>query len=362
MINIKWTYFLACFQFLCWSAVVIMVSYWIYIFTLNEDLCIVDYKNYFQDKSDERPVLSICLKNPISAEKLKIIAPQTDTDTYLGFLNGSNFNTTFLDIDYQKVILTMSDYASEISLTWSNGKEVRTRRTKGLFETTNAFIYHNRFYQCYTLQSPKIRGLLNFVVTMNSSAFPVRTRPQTYEMFLVLHYPSHFLKDIINKRYPLKRDTNDQYIMRFRIDGVEVLKRRNKRSRPCNDWRNFDRSIIEHDIKKAGCRASYQPMVDGIPVCLNKEKTKQASRDRFNDEFEIDPPCKSMEKIYYTYTEGDQSETIYAERNKFRILIYPYNRRFKEILQTRYISIACLSLKNITCHIGHVLLIYIFYF
>ena len=134
----------------------------------------------------------------------------------------------------------------------------------------------------------------------------------------------------------LDANTNDQYVMRFRIDGVEVLKRRNKRSRPCNDWSNFDASIIEHDVKKVGCRTSYQPMVDGIPVCSNKEKTKQASRDRFNDEVEIDPPCKSMEKIYYTYTEGDQSKTIYAERNKFRILIYPYNRRFKEILQTRY--------------------------
>ena len=191
MIGIKWVFFLACFQFLCWSAVVIMVSYWIYIFTLNEDLCIVDYKNYFQDKSDERPVLSICLKNPISAEKLKISAPQTDADTYLGFLNGSHFNTTFLDIDYQKVILNMSEYASEISSTLSNGTKVRTRRTKGLFETTNAFIYHNRFYQCYTLQSPKIRGLLNFMVTMNSSAFPVRTRPQNYEMFSIMHYPNH---------------------------------------------------------------------------------------------------------------------------------------------------------------------------
>ena len=86
-------------------------------------------------------------------------------------------------------------------------------------------------------------------------------------------------------------------------------------------------------------------MIDGIPVCLSKEKTKEASRDRLNDDFGINPPCKSMEKIYYTYTEGDLSQTIYAERNKFRIVIYPYDQRFKEILQTRYISMACLFLK-----------------
>ena len=87
MSSIKWAYFAACFHFLCCSSVLSLVSYWIYIYNLNEDLCLVDYKNYFETESDEPPVLSICLNNPISEEKLKISAPQIDLDTYLGFLN-----------------------------------------------------------------------------------------------------------------------------------------------------------------------------------------------------------------------------------------------------------------------------------
>ena len=59
------------FNFVCWVATISLVSYWIFVYTLDEDLCIVDYKKYFESESDEFPVLSICLKNQISEEKLK---------------------------------------------------------------------------------------------------------------------------------------------------------------------------------------------------------------------------------------------------------------------------------------------------
>ena len=45
-----------------------------------------------------------------------------------------------------------------------------------------------------------------------------------------------------------------------------------------------------------------------------------------------------MEKIYYSHTEADLSTTIYAKDNMVDIYIYPYDQKFKEILQTRYIT------------------------
>ena len=59
------------------------MSYWIYAYTLNEDLCLVDYKKYLETDFDEFPVLSICLKDQISKEKLELQNPKIDIETYI---------------------------------------------------------------------------------------------------------------------------------------------------------------------------------------------------------------------------------------------------------------------------------------
>ena len=131
--SIKGVYFFACFRCICWIAVLSLVSYCIYNYTLNEDLCLVDYKSYFEDESDKRPVFSICLKDAISQSKLKKLAPQVDLGTYLGFLNGSHFNATLLDIDYKEVRLDISEYTVRFWSSWANGSYGYTREKVGNF-------------------------------------------------------------------------------------------------------------------------------------------------------------------------------------------------------------------------------------
>ena len=336
----KWTYFLAFFHFICWSAVLIMVSYWIYIFTLNEDLCLVDYKNYLESMDDEPPVFTICLKNPISEDKLKINAPQVTTDTYLGFLNGSHFNTSLVDIDYQNIILNLSEHTSQTVFYWKNGSE-STHSKINIFKPSNTFILYGRFYQCFELQLPKVESFVSAWFKLNSSVFGNRTDSQNYDSFTNLHYPNQFLSSLGSKRYLPKRESNDKYIMRYRIDGVEILKRRNKKGHPCHNYNNFDASILENHIKKIGCRASYQPSVDGVPVCSNMMGMKNASWNAIESEYGIAPPCKTMESMYFSYKEADISGSRYAAHNRVDVYVYPYDQKFKEILQTRYVRTLC---------------------
>ena len=129
--------------------------------------------------------------------------------------------------------------------------------------------------------------------------------------------------------------------MRYRLDGVEVLKRRNKRSHPCQHYANFDASIIENHIKKVGCRASYQHSVDGVPVCSSENDMKNASWKPLEFEYGIDPPCKTMESMYFSYREADISGSSYAAHNMVDVYVYPYDQKFKEILQTRYVRTLC---------------------
>ena len=92
---------------------------------------------------------------------------------------------------------------------------------------------------------------------------------------------------------------------------------------------------MEQHVKKVGCRTSHQPLVHGVPVCLNEKATKNATWNGIKTQYGIDAPCKLMENIYYTYSEGDLSHTAYSRKNTVDIYVYPYQQGFKEILQTR---------------------------
>ena len=68
VIDSTWKKLSLVFHGVCWIATTSVVSYWIYIFSLNEDLCVVDYKKYYQEKTDHYPVLSLCFENPFSSK------------------------------------------------------------------------------------------------------------------------------------------------------------------------------------------------------------------------------------------------------------------------------------------------------
>ena len=68
------------FHVLCIIAASSLITYWLYAFSLNEDLCNVYYKNYRENKADKFPILYIW--------------------TYIDFLKGKSFNSELLNIGY----------------------------------------------------------------------------------------------------------------------------------------------------------------------------------------------------------------------------------------------------------------------
>ena len=70
MSNTNWSRLLAFFQLICWTAALTLVVYWIYVFSQNEDLSVVEYRKYYETESDVFPMLTVCLKDPIIKEKI----------------------------------------------------------------------------------------------------------------------------------------------------------------------------------------------------------------------------------------------------------------------------------------------------
>ena len=91
-----WSRFVTFFHAVCWTAAFALVTYWVYVFIQNDDLCVVDYRKYYETESDVFPMLTICLKNPISVEKMKTQASGINQTAYLQFLNGKVFDSEML--------------------------------------------------------------------------------------------------------------------------------------------------------------------------------------------------------------------------------------------------------------------------
>ena len=123
--------------------------------------------------------------------------------------------------------------------------------------------------------------------------------------------------------------------MRFIIEFMEVLKKRNKNNDPCTDnWQNYDFDVLAEHVQEMKCRAPYHNSSDHFPLCSTYEELQQAKAFSLNN-MELMYPCKIAEKISFTYEEGDSKGTEWAGLNEFWVTLFFYNRRYKEITQTR---------------------------
>ena len=85
MKELKVTYFIVTFRILCWIITCALLGYWIYLYSLDEDISLVEYTKYYDKPDDTFPLLSLCIKNPFSPTKLKSQNQSIDAETYTKF-------------------------------------------------------------------------------------------------------------------------------------------------------------------------------------------------------------------------------------------------------------------------------------
>ena len=335
MSNINWSRFLTSFQLICWTVVLTLVVYWIYAFSQNEDLSVVEYRKYYETESDIFPTLTICLKNPIINEKFHKQVSEINQTTYLQFLKGNYFNRHFLNINYENVTINMNEYVTGTWISWRNGSLDFGNHKKVL---TRSYVVSrfNRFYNCYTLQVPHNEQIRSFTVFLKASVFTFLNQTPNYDMMAAIHYPNQFLATKNIKHSIPKRHYTDNFKMNFQVDGIEVIRRRNKANRRCfDDWKNYDKGILTKHIQKVGCRAPYHRFDPEIRLCSTKEEMKNVLWNQIKESYKNIPPCKAMTKLSYKYQEYSLEGTQYSRKDEIGIGIFHLEDEFKEILQTR---------------------------
>ena len=349
MSNLLWRRCLIIFHMVVWTVTIMAVSYCLKVYYLDEDLCIIEYKKYYEQKSDGFPKLSVCFRDPISESKLKEQDPDVSKTMYLKYLTGDYYNETYSKIDYFDVVLDMANHVLEYEIDWRNGDRNYYKdyhdETKKLFTATYAFIWETHFFQCYELQVPEDKNINSLFAVVNSSLFPPRDEVLNYNLLTFLHYPNQLLISGKNVKFAWpQRETNDDFIMRFRVDGIEVLKIREKTGRSCNDMEDYDASVILNHAQRIGCKAPYHRVLRkyqdrklnfGLEVCSTKELMKNVSLSLKKRDETLVPPCSSMKKIDYHYEESSMKGTKFSRKGYLWIGLYFHDDQFKEISQTR---------------------------
>ena len=181
------------FRVLCWFATLMAICYWLFIYSLNEDVCIIDNKKYYDHPSYVFPVLSLCLRNPFSTSQLQNENQDFNETEYIEFLKGDYFSSGLMEIDYHRIRLNISDYIDKYYIEWTNGTtktyNYTERRIKIFHQSFAGFWQRLRFYSCFALQMPPDINITQLSVLFRNSLFPSNVR-KPFDWVVLLHHPN----------------------------------------------------------------------------------------------------------------------------------------------------------------------------
>ena len=322
-----------------------MAINWSIQYSLNEDLSQINFKHYQDTEEDVYPDLSLCFGGMFQKKKLAEFDPPINESSLISFLKGDEYDDQFLTLNYSDIIYSLDSFAKNYWFQWQNGV-IKSYTKESLEERAfyNSFtgFWRNNFFDCFGIQLPKtvlqkeptvkIEG---FGVHLNASIFPQGKR-EAGKFATFLHYPNQILLSIPTVKYKFQTRFDDSaYQMKYIVNGMDTLRRRQKSEDPCNEnWKNFDNHVIETHVKTVGCKNIYHKNLTDWPLCKNTTDISKANFPFRSDVIhkKYNPPCKQVDKMHYLYEEtaySDEPGTVWITMNVL-------DPRYKETIQTRY--------------------------
>lgn len=345
------------FSFACFAATFGMTIFWCYKYWIDDDLCLVDYKSFDESTNKYYPMVSMCLSNCLIDASLKSYNQSYTEKDYIEYLKGGALIDGMDKVDLNNVTPNLEDYLFGHFIKYKNGSSI-TRMLPNVtdlnvsgtmvvtnisdlsLEVTYSGFYYGHIIKCFglTAETKDVRAIY---FAFNTSIFPSGNRWEAWDakmsLILYIHLPNKLL---LSCNRPItewpKRQSNRNYVMKFQMDQIEVLRRRNKRKEMCvSDDVDYDKKILDYYLEEIGCRAPYHSTSKNTSVCSSKEAM---SRTMFNISafpFALKHACTSIENINYKYREYDTDD---HENDRFWIgLTYP--EKFKDINQVRAVDI-----------------------
>ena len=318
------------FQLVCIVAAVSTTCWCVYIYSQDHDVCLVDFKQYNEEKEYIYPSFSLIFVNPFIEEKLKEYGEGINTTTYSRFLEGDYWDERMLNISYDDVTIDMDKYflgydIRLANLTLLSYRDFKNGNTDGW---KPPYVSHRHpKWKAFAVDKPYHKGqrIVRIWTKIKTAIFPNGIRPHKTNynsssstfggLEFILHYPGQIFRSwnlgIGKWAWPSRKNTSSKnFVMAFTRRNMDVLVRRNKHTKPCNeDWLNYDKSVLERQMKVRGCRPPYYHSID-LPICLTKETMKEVAPPTPEDLNNHAPACRAISKLQFDYQDIDEEEDI----------------------------------------------------
>ena len=342
------------YRAVCFIALIAMIMYWAYKYIKDEDLCLVDYKSFKDERNEENlPTLSICFNTPFIEEnfpKLESITKEDSTlssTLYSEYLQGkgSNFSDQFANITYNDIAINAKNYLTRVRVGWNNGSFSEYSNSSlhlpVRFYSSFDGIGRNDVFRCFGTEVIKRHknDISTVVAYYEGDSVFGRFLNQHGGVFSYFQYAKQFL--ISPSAYvPLYVGVINmtQNTLWHQVTDMEILQRRNKRTDECtDDWESFDVLNAEKHMEYHGCRPPYLAALNKhIPIC-NTQRSLQESGYVYEvviDKY-LKKPCQSMTRIDFNLNVDNKA--FPPADNEIGIGIH-YPVQYKYIVQSQAVD------------------------
>ena len=301
----------------------------------DEDVSLTEYKKFnHEDQDNVYPSVTFCIENPFISKKLEDIYDDINITSYKNFLGGKSWDDRLLQIDYDNVTVSLDD--ALLGVRMNLFKDFLRRYSYGHKNTTfpdgNLITkFEPNFYvslrlwnkKCFTFDVPYIEKhfMFSFDIYLRNSIFPSGVRPskngEDGSLVTFFHYPGQWITaGYTNKfEWPGKDINSPPYTMEFRIQNVQTIRRRDKKSKHClKDMRSYDTMITDdHIAHTVGCRPPHYKTQVKKPLCTTKKEMIMFKK--LPSLFALEHyylPCKSIHNLRYDYYELDNTWCKYS--------------------------------------------------
>ena len=118
MIMKRIEFFLCCFKWTCVLTAFLMIGYWIHKYVKNDDITLIEYKEYKDTDSVHLPAMSLCFVDPfVTVNGSFKNSSDLIKEDYLKYLRGQKgFNEDYKDTLRYYTTFNISDYLSNITI------------------------------------------------------------------------------------------------------------------------------------------------------------------------------------------------------------------------------------------------------
>ena len=305
------------FRFFCFMITCCMVGYWIHKYLKNEDATRIDYKLFQDTVSVPLPEATICFVDPILNDSLTSTNKSLNIEEYIEYLKGqNNLNQEYKKVDYKNVSLNLFGYLNFIWIGLRPGQsqsgtictpsmpssDSNNCSPVTITNNINGFGAQN-LWKCLGIKiDDKYSKNVSYLVITFKEEFSFLLK-QIPVVGVVFNHPGQNLRKTDTDQIIWIDPDENRTITSFKIDSMEILRRRDKPSDRClTDYASYDQLILKHHIERIGCNPPYYQLLQNLPMC----NTPTTLREFFNNgeklpKGKIDFPCQEMPHLSFKY-------------------------------------------------------------